>query len=542
MAVDTSIFITPVNTREIMEKLKSKSTQIQSTYSEQMEKGQIRDPKLETAYQDVEELRDTLQRGETKLFKMGMYFTIHANTLEDLDKASNLLEDTLGGMLIYTKPASLQQESCFNSTLPICLDEMEINRNFDTLSASTSFPFVSNELSDNDGILYGINLHTNGFVIFDRFTLENANSVILAKSGSGKSYFVKLEALRSLMMGAEVIVIDPENEYERLCSAIGGSYLDISLNSDKRINPFDLPQRKTIKPIEDDGEDVLRSNVVMMSGLLKLIFSSSKTVGGEGTLMAGITPEEDNLLDRAIVEAYAARGITTDPKTHALAPPTMSDLQKTLQSINGAERMAQMLGKYTEGTFSGIFDQQTNLELDNPFIVFCIKNLEDALRPIAMHMVLDFIWNRVKSDRKKRILVVDEAWIMMKEKDESAQFLYSMAKRARKYYLGVTTITQDVEDFLHSSYGKAIINNSSLTFLMKQHPATIDLVSHVFNLTQAEKYFLLNSDVGEGLFFAGLNHVAISVASSYQEELLITTDPEHLNQIEQLENLEEGGV
>lgn len=512
---DTSMFIYPVNSQEIMEKLRTKVGQIESTVAEQQQKGQVRDPVLQTAYSDVEELRDLLQTGQSKFFKMSLYFTIYAKSKEELTQLTDMLETNLGGMLVYTKQASLQQEDCFNSGIPLGNDVMQITKNFDTGALSTSFPFVSSELSNNEGILYGINRHNNGLVLFDRFTLENANMVVLAKSGAGKSYAIKLEALRSMMFDTEVIIIDPENEYQSLSDAVAGSYLNVSLNSEYRINPFDLPKSAAGST---EGEDILRSNVIVLHGLVRIM------LGGK------LTPLEDNILDRALIEAYASRGITSDPMTHGLTPPTMGDLEKILSSIQGGETMGMRLQKYTSGTFSGLFNQQTNINMDNQFIVFSIRDLEDQLRPIAMHIILNFIWNRVKSERKRRMLIVDEAWLMMKYED-SAQFIYSIAKRARKYYLGLTTISQDVDEFVGSAYGRAIINNSSLTLLLKQHPATADQIAKVFNLTQAEKMFLLNCEVGEGLFFAGLNHVAIKITPSYQEDLLITTNPEQLNQL-----------
>lgn len=515
ITMNTSIFIYPQESKDYMRKLRTKATQVESIYSEQREKGLTRDPMLEMAYKDIEELRDKLQAGTDRLFKLSIYFSVYAESKEELDETCKRLESMLGGELIYTKSANLQQEQCFTSSLPLGEDQMMITRNMDTQSLSTVFPFVSSTLSNNNGILYGINMHNNTLVLFDRFDLENANSVVFAKSGSGKSYFVKLEALRSLILGTEIIIIDPENEYEQLCTAVGGTYLDVSLNSERRVNPFDLPQGSALN--EDDGEDILRSNIIMLHGLLKIMFER-------------LTPQEDSILDKGLVEAYTAKGITTDPNTHSLEPPTMGDLQKILNSIPGGEQMAIKLKKYTEGTYSGLFNLASNVDLNNKFIVFNIQNLEDELRPVAMYSILNFIWNRVKSERKKRILIIEEAWIMMKH-DDAAQFLYSIAKRARKYYLGLTTVSQDVEDFLSSDYGRAIVNNSSLTFLLKQHPATIDLVSKTFHLTQAEKYFLLNAEIGRGLFFAGQNHIGMEVIRSYQEDMLITTNPEQLNQM-----------
>ena len=514
--VDTSMYVYPVESKEIMSKLRTKVSQIESTYSEQRQKGMVRDPVLETAYQDVEELRDILQKGEAKFFKMSLYFTVYAKSLKELDDLTDYIESTLAGQLIFTKRAILQQEDCFNSTLPLSNDNMLITRNFDTAALSASFPFVSNELSNNEGILYGINMHNNSLILFDRFSLENANMVVLAKSGSGKSYAIKLEALRSMMLGTELIVIDPENEYEMLCSAVGGTFLNVSLNSEFRVNPFDLP---SVYDKEASGEDVFRSNVIMLHGLVKLM------VGGEMSAL------EDNILDQAIIETYASKGITSDVKTHNMTPPLMSDLEKVLASFEGGETLSEKLKKYTKGTFSGLFNQPTNINLDNKFIVFSIRDLEEELRPLAMYIILNFIWNRVKSERRRRQLIVEEAWIMMKY-PESAQFVYSIAKRARKYYLGLTTISQDIDEFISSPYGRAIINNTSLSLLMKQHPSTLNSIGNVFNLTEAEKLYMLNCQVGEGLFFAGLNHVAVKVVASQEEDELITTNPQQLEEME----------
>lgn len=516
-AANTSMFIYPVISKEILQKLRNKSAQIASSVNEQAQKGLVRDPMLETAYQDVEELRDSIQKGETKFFKSSLYFTLFAKSLEELDAATNSIETELGGQLVLTKQAFMQQEQGMNTTLPLCRDELLITKNLDTGALSTFFPFVSSDLSRNEGILYGMNRHTNGLVIFDRFKLENANSVVLATSGGGKSFAVKLELLRYMMLGTEIITIDPEMEHEELCAALGGAYLNISINSEHRINPFDLP---TIAPQgQSENEDHLRSNIIILKGLIKIM------VGGK------ISAAEDSLLDQALAQTYASKGITKDPATHNIPAPLMDDLLKVLGSLKGAEGLAAALGKYSKGTFAGLFNQPTNINLNNKFVSFSIRDLEDELRPIAMYMILNFIWNKVRSEQKKRILAVEEAWILLKYED-SAQFLYSIAKRARKYYLGLTAISQEIEDFLGSSYGRAIVNNSALTLLFKQHPATINLIQKTFNLTQAEKYFLLNSSTGEGLFFAGLNHVAIQVTASYQESLLIETNPEKKKQLE----------
>jgi len=525
ITLDVSMFIYPIGSKEMMKQLQTKSGQLQSSLAIEQEKGLVRNPELENAIQDIESLRDVLQKGELRVFQYSLYFTIYSKSLEELDTISEQLESTLGGMLIYTKQALLQMEQGFTSTVPIGIDALKVMRNLDTTSLSTTFPFVSSTLSSNDGILYGLNRHNNSLILFDRFAMENANSVVFAKPGSGKSYAVKLEALRSLMLGTDVIVIDPENEYKSLCEAVGGNYLNISLNSDKRINPFDLPKAGVQAQAGANGEEILRSNVTMVHGLLSL-------------MMSGLDPEEDSILEKAIYETYALKDITTDVESHKNAAPLLGDLQSVLANMTGAEKMMQRLSKYTEGTFKGLFDKPTNFDLDKGFIVFSVRDLEDALRPIGMYMILNYIWQRVRFNMRKRIMIIDEAWWMMQYED-SGKFLYALSKRCRKYYLGLTIISQDVEDFIDSKYGRAVVNNSSTQLLMKQSPASIDKIASVFALTEGEKFLLLECEVGEGLFFAGLNHVAIKVVASYTEDRLITTDPEQLLEMQGSSTTEE---
>ncbi len=513
VTMDISQFIYPIGSDNIMKILRKKVAQMQSSIRIQADKGMVRDPALETALGDAEALRTQIQRGQEKFFQFALYFTLYAKSEKRLEKIAKQLESLLAGRLIMTKRAQLQAEHGFNACLPMCLDELYVIRNMNTGPLSTTFPFTSSDLTSDKGILYGINRHNDGLIIFDRFALENANSVVFAKSGAGKSYAVKLEILRLMMMGTDVIVIDPENEYEALATTVGGTYLRLSLNSDRRINPFDLP-----KPIE--GEDVqagdlLRSNIINLQGLIKL-------------MLGGLSPEEEGLLDKALIDVYALKGITMeilDPSTYE--PPTMEDLYQILNSMEGASSLTQRLSKYTTGSYSGIFNKPTNVNLSGGLMVFCIRDLEDALRPIAMYIILNYIWNKVRSELKKRILVIDEAWSMMQYED-SARFLFGLVKRARKYYLGVTTITQDVEDFIKSDYGKPIITNSSLQLLLKQSPSAVDTLAKIFNLTEGEKYVLLNSGVGQGLFFAGLKHVAIQIIASYTEDKIVTTNPEEL--------------
>jgi type IV secretory pathway VirB4 component len=514
-ALDISMFIYPIDSAGILKKLRSKVGEIGSQLQINEEKGNVRDPMLETAYQDVESLRDALVQGTERYFRFGLYFTLYASDHKELDKLSSVLESSLGAKLVVTKRTLMQMEQGFNSSLPLMLDQLDVGNNLNTSPLSTTFPFVSSDLTGNDGILYGINRHNNSMILFDRFQMENANSVVFAKSGAGKSYSVKLEILRSLMVGIEVIVIDPENEYKHLADAVGGTFLNISLNSTYRINPFDLPI-----PLEDESAaDMFRSSVINLLGLFKLILGK-------------LDPTEEALLDKALWQAYAKKDINENSDFRTIEPPVMTDLIEVLQEIVGAESLAQRLNKFTEGTFAGLLNQLTNVELNNQLLVFSIRDLEEILRPIAMYIILGHIWNVVRSQLKRRILVLDEAWILMQHED-SARFVYGIAKRARKYYLGLTTITQDVADFMSSPYGKPIVTNSSIQLLLKQSPAAIDVVAETFFLTEGEKYLLLESDVGEGIFFVGLKHAAIKIYASYVEDQIITTDPKQLLEIKE---------
>jgi len=510
ISMDVGIHIAPLESDVFLDRLHKQAGRLESSRQIEQEKGMVRNPQLDSAIADVDQLRDDLSSGQQRIFKIGMYFTLYAKKPEEFKQAADQLTSLLGGLLVYTKQSIFQMEQGFHSTLPLAEDELQITKNLDTNSLSTTFPFVSAELTSNKGILYGVNRHNNSLILFDRFGLENANEVVFAKSGAGKSYAVKLEALRYLMIGTDVIVIDPENEYQALCEAVGGSFFDFSLNSDKRINPFDLPKGTGY----EDGGTIIRTAVTDIKGLVSL-------------MVGGITPEEDAVLDKAIYDTYALRDITEDIATHQNTPPLLSDLQGVLQNTTGAESLVRRLTKYTEGTFAGLFNRPTNFELQRGFITFSIRNLEEALRPLAMYMILNYIWSQVRNKLRQRMLIVDEAWILMQYPD-SARYLYSLAKRARKYYLGLTIISQDVEDFLSNEQGRAILNNSSLQLLLKQSPAAVEKLGEVFHLTEGEKFLLLESDVGEGLFFAGASHVAIKIVASYTEDQIITTDPRQL--------------
>lgn len=521
--MDMSLFIYPVESQVVLENLRKKVTQLEAGISIDSERGRVRDPAKQAAILDAEEMRDKLQVGEERFFRFGFYFTIYASSMDELEFVAHKIESLLGQQLVYSKAATSQQEQGFNSTVPQFTDQLQIRRNFSTGALSTSFPFTSADLSQDNGILYGINMHNSGLVIFDRFSLENGNSVVFAKSGAGKSFTVKLEALRSLMFGTEIFIIDPENEYQRLCDAVGGAYVRLSLNSATRINPFDLP--KVVDT--EEADNALRSNLITLHGLLRLMMGGAQAqlIGGTTAMLPALAPSEEADLDAALIDTYAKVGITNDPLTHTGTPPTIMDLYDTLLHMGGTgPQLAQRLRKYTTGTFAGIFSQQSNIDINNPMTVFNIRDLEDELRPVAMYIVLNYIWNKTKSDQKRRMLIIDEAWQLMKYED-SANFLFSLAKRARKYNLGLTTVTQDVEDFMGSRMGRAIVANASMQFLLKQSPSAVDVLSDVFKLTSEEKKRLSQFPVGQGLFFAGQNHVHIQVTASPTETSLITTTP-----------------
>ncbi|MFA6494775.1 MAG: ATP-binding protein [Candidatus Paceibacterota bacterium] len=508
---DASIFVHPVDTALALRNLRKKAAQIEAELSDRQEKGFVRDPMLETAFSDIESLRDSLQQARERLFDTSVYITIYADSLKKLDDLEETVINIFESKLIYIKPAIFQQIEGLTSCLPLGQDKLMITTPMNSGPVSSFFPFVSTELTSETGILYGINQHNNSLVIFDRFSLENGNMVIFAKSGSGKSYASKLEILRSLMIGTDVIVIDPEDEYKNLCDSVGGTYFKISLTSDQHINPFDIPQ----VPKGEDPADVFRSHILNLTGLLKI-------------MLGDISVEEESLLDRALTETYASYDITPDnPNFLKIDPPLLSDLQTVLHNMEGGRSMGEKLYRFTEGSYVGFINHRTNIDLRNRLIVFSMRDLDEELRPIAMYVILNFIWNIVRSELKRRLLVIDEAWVLMKY-PEGAAFLFGLAKRGRKYYLGLTTITQEVEDFLGSPYGKPIITNSSLQLLLKQAPASIDIIGKTFNLTDAEKNLLLESGVGQGLFFAGLKHVAIQVVASFFENRVVTTKPQEL--------------
>jgi type IV secretory pathway VirB4 component len=515
---DVAIHIVPLNTGDVMKGFQRKVAEVQSQIMTREEKGLVRDPTLDVAYEDLEDLRDGLTQAQEKMFEVSLYLTLYGTTNEEIDKVENEIKNILESKLVYVKPALFQQDAGFISTLPVGQDLLQIKNKLNTSPLSSFFPFVSFDLSSDRGILYGLNRHNGSLILFDRFSLENYNSIVFAKSGSGKSYFTKLEILRTLMFDTEVIIIDPEREYEFLAESVGGRYFDISLVGEHHINPFDLPH-----PTKDESpSEVLRSNIVNLVGLFRV-------------MLGGLTPEEDAIIDQAITETYALKDISGDSDFTMLEPPLLSDFETVLSGIDGSESLLQRVSKYTKGTWSGFINQPSNVDINKKLVCFSIRDMEDELKPVAMYIITHFIWNAVRKNLKKRLLVVDEAWIMMKN-DDTASFLFSLAKRGRKYYLGLATITQDVGDFLKSPYGLPIITNSSIQILLKQSPTSIDVVQKTFNLTNEEKFLLLESGVGEGIFFAGLKHVALKVVASYTEDQIITSDPSQLLKIQEMKD------
>jgi type IV secretory pathway VirB4 component len=507
---DVSIMIHPIETEVALRTFQKKVAEVQSQINERERKGFVRDPVLDVAYQDLEDLRDKLQQAQEKLFDVGIYISIYGNDKAELDKVEGELKSILDSKLVYLKPAVFQQEQAYRSVLPLCTDELEVLYKLNSAPLSSLFPFVSFDLTSDKGILWGINRHNASLVLFDRFSMPNYNSVTFAVSGSGKSYTTKLEIIRTLMFDADVIVIDPEQEYGFLAEATGGKYFNISLTSEHHINPFDLPL-----PREDEsGADVLRSNIIFLVGLFRI-------------MLGNLTPEEDSIIDRAISETYALKDITPDSDFKHIEPPLLSDFELVLSGMEGTESLLQRLEKFTKGTWSGFLNNATNVDITKRFTVFSVRNMEDELKPVAVYIITHHIWTAVRKEIRKRLLVVDEAWWMMKSED-TASFLFGLAKRGRKYFLGIATITQDVNDFLRSPYGLPILTNSSIQILLKQSPTTIDLVQQTFHLTDEEKYLLLESGVGEGLFFAGLKHVAIKVYASYTEDQIVSSDPSQM--------------
>ncbi|PIR79002.1 MAG: hypothetical protein COX79_04100 [Candidatus Levybacteria bacterium CG_4_10_14_0_2_um_filter_36_16] len=512
--MNTSMFIYPIESKDVLTNLKRKIAEMEATLESDAEQGLQPDPKINAALEDAVALREELARGLERFFQFGLYITLSAENVSELDIKTKELTSLLSSNLLVIKAATLQMEDGYKTTLPTGSDRLFITRNMDTTSLASTFPFTSYEISHPNGILYGINTLNSSLAIVDRFSFENANEVVFGKSGSGKSFLVKLEVLRQMMFDVEILIIDPEDEYRALCHSLDGEYISFSKSSEVKINPFALLS-------DDMTEAQLGIKILSLHGLLK-------------TMLGEMSPTQEAILDRAIVLSYKQKGITPDPATYKNEPPILEDLYKTLLNMEEPEAkdLAFRLEKFVKGGFAGLFNQQTNYDVKNQLTVFSIKQLEDVLRPIAMHVILDFIWNRVRTKLKKRLLIVDEAWYLMKNPD-SASFLQGIAKRARKYYLGVTTLTQDIEDFLANDYGKAILSSSSIQILLKQNSSEVETLGKALFLSEGEKQFLLTAQVGEGLLFAGQNHITAQFAASKFEYDLITSKPQDILQGEE---------
>lgn len=497
-----AMYIYPTESKAVLDELRHKIAEMEATIETDMKAGKVVDPTVQVALDDALSLQAELAKGAERFFQFGLYVTIPADSLAELNEMSKQIDSVLSSLLVVGRSATLEMGDGFKSTMPIFYDKLSVWRNMDSTSLAMTFPFATASLTRNEGVLYGINEHDGSLIVFDRFTLENANSVILGKSGGGKSFMVKLEALRLLMMGIDVLIIDPENEYKKLSESMGGEFVEFSSGSQYKMNPFELT-KGSIEP------DELQNKILDLHSLLKV-------------MMGDLLPAQDALIDRALVLTYQEKGITQDPQTFAVEPPLLEDLYKILLGMETPEarELADRLEKYVKGSASGIFNQQANFDIRNPFTVFGVRDLEENLRPVVMYSILDYLWNRVRREKKKRVLIVDEAWYLIRNKD-SGSYLYNFAKRARKYMLGLTTITQDVEDFLSTEEGKAIINNSSLQIILKQSSAAVDKITETFYLTGGEKHFLLSAGVGEGLFFAGHSHVGFRVIASEEERTLI---------------------
>lgn len=509
-SMNVSMFIYPASSPDVLSDLRRKVAEMEATLASQVEEGLEEDPKIKASLEDALSVQEELAKGMERFFQFSLYVTLSSDSLSELNESAKKLMTTLSSILILSRTATLQMEEGFKSTTPLGQDKLYITRNMDTTSLASTFPFSSAMLTQDKGVMYGINQQNGSLIIFDRFSLENANEVVFGKSGAGKSYLIKLEAMRQFMFGTEVIIIDPEGEYGELTKVLGGEELMFTPSSAIKINPFDL------SGLYEEGENELGLKILSLHGLFKIV-------------MGNLDASQEAMLDRALIETYRTKGITADPSTQKSQPPIAEDLYNVLLKTGDdiSKELALRLEKFIKGSMSGIFNQQSNFDIKNPFTIFNVKALEEELRPIAMHIILDFIWTRVRKSLKKRVLILDEAWYMMRYED-SASFVYSIAKRARKYYLGLTTATQDVQDFLSTDYGKAVLSNSSIQILLKQSPAEIDLVTKLFYLTEGEKQLLLSSSVGEGLFFAGQSHVALrSIAAPY-EHAMITSSPEEI--------------
>jgi type IV secretory pathway VirB4 component len=511
-AFNLGLYFYPLETGAVLKQLEKQLARISAQISERETAGKVRSPELETAYRNVEELRDLLVQAQERMLNVGLYLTIFANDKKELEQKTNKIIKILESILIAVKPVMFQQKEAFFTTLPLCLDEIKTNYQINSSTASSFFPFISSELVDESGVFFGINLQNAGFVILDRWRYENPHLVILARSGAGKSYTTKLEVMRNLMLGTDVLILDPENEYQSIAEIYNGSFISLSLKGEANFNPFDLPP---VLPNEEPL-DVYKEHIADLISFCQLIIGEK------------LSSEDLAILDQALNQTYALFNILPDQDFSKIERfPTLNDLEKVLGGLVGGSELASKFYPYTQGNFSGFINKPTSVELEKRLIVFGFRDLPEILRPIGMFVVLNYILNRVRREMKKRLVIIDEAWWIMRQ-EAGAEFLLNAVKRGRKYNLAITTITQDVEDFLNSSYGRPIITNSAIVFLMKQSPATIDICGQAFALSEGEKQFLLQAERGQGLILVGQRKIPVYILASYAEDQIIKTRPEQL--------------
>ena len=509
---DISYHIEQIDPLLALPKLNRKITELESTKRQMIKSGKVIGSEITDPLESAVQLKDKIQRGQEKLFQISIYIALSANSLSELNKITKILESVMSTYLFYTKTASFQQLEGLQSILPRGENVLSQKRNLDSSSAALTFPFVSSELVQESGILYGVNRANNSLVIIDRFSLNNANSIIFAQSGSGKSYTAKVEILRHLMQGTKVIVIDPEREYKQLAKSVNGTYIKLSATSQEKINPFDLSLSTGSK------EQDLSEHVGNLTEIISL-------------MVGNLSAEERGVIDKAIMQTYKKfgyllKGAVKKKHTKQNTFPLLKDFYKTLKGMKQKD-LCSRLERFVKGSLTNVFDSQTNIKLDNRLVIFDIKDLHESLRQIMMVVVANFVDSQVKSNPEKRILVIDEGWLLL-EFEESARFISGLVRRARKYYLGVTIISQQAQDFLKQDYGRAIASQSSLRILMKQDTTTIKKVSEEFHLSEYEQHFLLTCDRGEALIIADLHHVGVKIVASRKEHPLLTTDPREI--------------
>lgn len=493
-SADIVFHVEQVDSNDALRKLKRKIGELETTRREAIKSGKVVGPDIEDPLESALDLRAGIYRGQQKLFQVSIYAALITDSLKELNEVTRSLESSLSARLFQTRVATHRQLDGLQSVLTRAEDLLGNKRNLDSSTAALTFPFVSSELVQESGILYGVNQSNNSLVILDRFLLHNANGIVFAQSGSGKSYAMKVEILRQLTQGTKVIVIDPEREYENLTRSVKGTYIKLSAKSEQKINPFDLASTSHSK-------EALAEHIQDLTQVISL-------------MVGGLAESEKAGVDKAILAVYAKS---------KKKPPLLNDFYAELYSL-GHHKLCERLEKYTKGSLTDILDAHTNIDLENRLVVFDIKDLPESLRQIMMMIIANFVQNTVKAKPEKRLLVIDEGWLLL-EHEESARFVAGLVRRARKYYLGVTIISQQANDFLSNKYGKAIASQSAFRMLMRHDTTTIDEVMRQFNLSDYERRYLSTCDRGEALLIADQNHVSVRIMASEEEHPLITTDP-----------------